>query len=81
MKRCLEASGVESAGFDDFVNGEGKQMHDHTLAHRFDAGMYGVPTYVLEKDVFFGREHLPYIRWVLTGKRGAAPDVSNEVVS
>ena len=81
VKRCLEAAGVESAGFDDFVNGEGRQMHDHILAHRFDAGMYGVPTYVLAEGVFFGREHLPYIRWVLTGKRGAAPDVSNEVVS
>jgi 2-hydroxychromene-2-carboxylate isomerase len=56
-------------------------MHDHILAHRFDAGMYGVPTYVLEDGVFFGREHLPYIRWALTGKRGAAPDVCNEVVS
>ena len=59
VKRCLEASDVESAGFDDFVNGEGRQMHDHILAHRFDAGMYGVPTYVMEEDVFFGREHLP----------------------
>lgn len=81
VKRCLEAAGVESAGFGDFVSGEGKQMHDHILAHRFDAGMYGVPTYVWEEAVFFGREHLPYIRWVLTGKRGAAPDVSNEVIS
>ena len=56
-------------------------MHDHILAHRFNAGIYGVPTYVFDEGVFFGREHLPYIRWVLTGKQGAAPDVSNEVVS
>jgi 2-hydroxychromene-2-carboxylate isomerase len=81
VKRCLESAGVESAGFDDFERGEGKQMHDHILAHRFDAGMYGVPTYVLEDGVFFGREHLPYIRWTLTGKQGAAPDVCNQVVS
>ena len=81
VKRCLETAGVESAGFDDFVRGEGQQMHDFILAHRFNAGMYGVPTYVLEDGVFFGREHLPYIRWALAGKRGAAPDVCNEAFS
>ena len=55
-------------------------MHDNILETRFDAGMYGVPTYVVGDDVFFGREHLPYIRWLLSCKSGPAPDVANEVV-
>ena len=54
VKRCLEDAGVEPTGFDDFVSGEGKKMHDDILTHRFDAGMYGVPTYVLDKGVFLG---------------------------
>ena len=79
IKDCLKKAGVDSSGFQIFVTGAGKQMHDHILDHRFEAGMYGVPTYVLDNSVFFGREHLPYIRWVLSGKLGQVPDVGNEV--
>ena len=79
IKDCLEMAGVDSSDFQTFVSRAGKQMHDHILDHRFEAGIYGVPTYVLGNDVFFGREHLPYIRWVLSGKLGQVPDVGNEV--
>ncbi|MDB2667715.1 DsbA family protein [Luminiphilus sp.] len=79
IKDCLEMAGVDSSDFQTFVTRAGKQMHDHILDHRFEAGMYGVPTYVLDNSVFFGREHLPYIRWVLSGKQGQVPDVGNEV--
>ena len=79
IKDCLKTAGVDSSDFQTFVSRAGKQMHDHILDHRFEAGIYGVPTYVLGNDVFFGREHLPYIRWVLSGKQGQVPDVGNEV--
>ena len=79
IKDCLEMAGVDNSDFQTFVTRAGKQMHDHILDHRFEAGMYGVPTYVLDNSVFFGREHLPYIRWVLSGKLGQVPDVGNEV--
>ena len=79
IKDCLEMAGVDSSDFQTFVTRAGKQMHDHILDHRFEAGIYGVPTYVLDNSVFFGREHLPYIRWVLSGKQGQVPDVANEV--
>ncbi|MDA8947361.1 DsbA family protein [Luminiphilus sp.] len=79
IKDCLQTAGVDSSDFQTFVSRAGKQMHDHILDHRFEAGIYGVPTYVLGNDVFFGREHLPYIRWVLSGKQGQAPDIANEV--
>ena len=79
IKDCLEMAGVDSSGFQRFATSTGQQMHDHILDHRFEAGIYGVPTYVLGNDVFFGREHLPYIRWVLSGKQGQAPDIANGV--
>ena len=79
IKGCLQTAGVDGSDFQTFVTGAGKEMHDHILDHRFEAGMYGVPTYVLGNSVFFGREHLPYIRWVLSGKLGQVPDIGNEV--
>ena len=80
VKQCLASADVDSTAFEAFAAGEGKVMHDQILTTRFDAGMYGVPTYVVEGEVFFGREHLPYIRWLLSGKAGEAPDIANEVV-
>ena len=79
VKHCLERAGVNSSGFDEFILGEGKRLHDDILSQRFDTGIYGVPTYVLNGDVFFGREHLPYIQWALSGKQGNAPDVQHEL--
>lgn len=79
--QCLESVGVDSTKFEHFATGEGKLMHDQILETRFDAGMYGVPTYVVGEDVFFGREHLPYIRWILSGKNGPAPDIANELLT
>ena len=80
VKRCLEAAGVESAGFDDFVNGEGKQMHDHILRIASMPGCTACPP-TFWKKVFSLARAPALFRWVLTGKRGAAPDVCNEVVS
>jgi hypothetical protein len=30
----------------------------------------------VDGELFFGREHLPRVRWLLGGKRGAPPDVA-----
>ena len=42
-------------------------------------GIYGVPTYVLGDEILFGREHIPYIRWSLSGRVGPAPDIAYEI--
>lgn len=73
---CLERAGIDSAGFDAFQQGEGRAQHDQLAAQLHPAGLFGVPSYVLDGEVFFGREHLPYLRWCLTGKQGQAPDVA-----
>ena len=37
------------------------------------AGIFDVPAYVVEGEIYFGRQHLPMVRWMLTGKRGEPP--------
>ena len=37
------------------------------------AGLFNVPSYVVAGDVFVGRQHLPMVEWLLTGRRGAVP--------
>ena len=57
--------------------GDGREFHDASQLAVFEAGIFGVPGYVLEGEYFFGREHLPMVRWILAGRQGGAPDVAN----
>jgi 2-hydroxychromene-2-carboxylate isomerase len=77
LERSLSEAGVETAGFRRWARGPGRALHDRINEAAFDAGVYGVPTYLVEDEMWFGREHLPRISWILGGRHGPAPDVSN----
>jgi 2-hydroxychromene-2-carboxylate isomerase len=76
LARVLAEAGAEVIGFADYLQGPGRALHDLMQAQIFAAGIYGVPTYVVDGDFYFGREHLPMVRWLLTGREGAAPDIA-----
>lgn len=77
LERTLAEAGLEPIGFRDWATGPGRKLHDRINDDAFDAGVYGVPTYLVEDEMWFGREHLPRVAWVLAGREGAAPDVAN----
>ena len=81
VEDCLEQAGVEAGGFADFAAGEGRDLHDELQPQFHPNGVYGVPTYVLGDDILFGREHIPYLRWALSGKNGPAPDIAYEIAA
>ena len=64
------------SGFRQFLSGEGKDLHDEMQAKIYGAGIFGVPSYVVGGELFFGREHLPLLRWLLSGRSGPAPDIA-----
>lgn len=37
------------------------------------AGLFNAPAYLVDDEVFFGRAHLPMIRWLLTDRAGPPP--------
>ena len=74
---ALRDAGVETGGFETYVQGEGREFHDASQQAIFEAGIFGVPGYVIDGEYFFGREHLPMIRWILEGREGPPPDVAN----
>lgn len=69
-------AGGDGAGFLRWQADEGRQQHDALQAALHPAGLFGVPSYVVDGEVFFGREHLPAVRWLLGGRRGPPPDVA-----
>lgn len=38
-----------------------------------ERGLFGVPAYLVDDEVFLGRQHLPMIRWILQGREGPGP--------
>lgn len=76
MVAVLREAGVKTEGFLDYLNGEGRRSHDDLQRKLHPAGIFGVPTFVIDGEIYFGREHLPSIRWHLSGCKGDAPDVS-----
>ena len=76
----LAEAGINTAGFLDYLHGEGREKHDVLQDEILDAGYFGVPTYVIDGEAYFGREHLPRVRWHLEGGKGPLPDIANDTV-
>jgi 2-hydroxychromene-2-carboxylate isomerase len=76
IEAVLREAGADVAGFAQYATGEGRALHDVMQQQIFAAGIFGVPSYVVAGELFFGREHLPMVRWLLTGSHGPAPDVA-----
>ncbi len=77
VRAVLDRAGVPTEGFADYALGPGRAEHDRTNREAFDAGIFGVPTYLVADEMWFGREHLPRVAWLLAGAVGAGPDVAN----
>ena len=80
----LEEIGAPTDGFLEYAQGEGADANARLQQSAFEAGVYGVPTFILPgesttdppHEKFFGREHLPRIAWLLGGRPGPAPGVA-----
>jgi len=77
LEQMLNQAGLESRGFEEYASGRGRKLHDETNEAAFAAGVFGVPTYLVADELWFGREHLPRVSWLLGGRSGAAPAVAN----
>ena len=77
VEGVLADAGVDVVGFREFARGPGRARHDETNREAFDAGVFGVPTYLVEDEMWFGREHLPRVAWLLGGRQGRPGDVEN----
>tara|TARA_A100001011_G_scaffold349364_1_gene387894 strand:+ start:1477 stop:2145 length:669 start_codon:yes stop_codon:yes gene_type:complete len=75
ISEILVSTGINIAGFEVYVHGSGKQEHDSLQASFHNRGIFGVPTYHFTDEFLFGREHLPYVKWRLTGRIGDPPDI------
>ncbi len=74
VESVLKKAGIETAGFAAWATGEGRALHDRIRAEAEERGVFGVPTFVLDDEIFWGREHLALIRLRLAELGLARPD-------
>ena len=63
---ALAEVGVNITGFDDYLATEGRREHDAIRNAAEAAGVFGVPSFLIDGELFWGREHLSDIREILT---------------
>src|SRR5215470_15888290 len=71
----LAEAGADTGGFPEYLAGEGRQQHDRLREAAEASGVFGVPSLLVDGELYWGREHLSDIREILAPlarRRGAA---------
>lgn len=63
----LEEAGTDTDGFMAYLEGEGRALHDKIRAQAEDLGVFGVPTFLYEGEIFFGHDRVNLLREALGG--------------
>lgn len=80
---ALKQAGADLTGFEAYHQGAGRRLHDQLQDELLNKGYYGVPTYVIDGAAYFGREHLPRVRWHLRGGTATGeplPDIAYDTI-
>ncbi|MEP6390613.1 MAG: DsbA family protein [Halioglobus sp.] len=81
IESILDGVNADGPGFIVWAHAEGLAQNAKLQTDAFDAGVYGVPTYVVGGERLFGREHLPRVGWHVTGQKGSTPDIAYSLPS
>ena len=66
IKQVLTEVGLDASGFLDYLQGEGRQAHDRIQRDAEANGVFGVPSYVVNGELFWGAERIELVRERLT---------------
>src|SRR6202795_3554092 len=62
VRRVLEESGTETAAFFDFAESEGRRELERITREAEQLGVFGVPTFVIDGEIFWGGDRLWMVR-------------------
>ena len=62
LGKVLDEIGADASGFFDFLEGEGRREHDRISQEAESIGVFGVPTFVIDGEIFWGGDRLWMVR-------------------
>ena len=62
VRALLERCGVEAGGFHEFLEEDGRREHDRIRAEAEEKGVFGVPSYLVDDELYWGGERLERVR-------------------
>ncbi len=65
IREVLHESGADAEAFAAYAAGAGGAEHDRIRAMAEEAGVFGVPMFVLEGELFWGGDRIPLLRQIL----------------
>ena len=72
IRMALSEAGAPVADFFDFLDGDGRRAHDRICRQAEEIGVFGVPTFVVDGEIFWGGDRL----WMVREKLGAPPQAT-----
>jgi 2-hydroxychromene-2-carboxylate isomerase len=69
IRVALSEAGAPVVGFFDFLDGDGRRAHDRICRQAEEIGVFGVPTFVVDGEIFWGGDRL----WMVREKLGGSP--------
>ncbi len=62
MAALLQEAGIDAAGFGAYLRGPGAAQHDADRIRTEEAGVFGVPTLVIQGEIFWGGDRIELAR-------------------
>ncbi len=62
VENVLKEAGIDTSGFRAYVQGEGRQEHDRLRNAAEELGVFGVPSYLVNSELFWGNERLARVQ-------------------
>jgi 2-hydroxychromene-2-carboxylate isomerase len=66
IETVLSEAGADTAGFAGYIAADGPQEVARISREAEEKGVFGVPSFIIDDELFWGREHLPDIREMLS---------------
>ena len=67
VETIIEKCGISQSGFKEWKKNTGKNELDAIMNEAHEKGVFGVPSYIIEDELFWGREQIPLMRAKITG--------------
>ena len=67
LTAVLDEVGADASGFADYLAGEGRRLHDEMRLETENLGVFGVPSFVLDGEIFWGYDRMEMLLERLAG--------------